>query len=289
MANVKRRLPNNSPGDFFVDDTCINCDTCRQLAPTVFADDGDYSFVKSQPHSTEETRQALHALLACPTSSIGTTGTQKAREAMADFPMLLSPPVYYCGFNHRDSFGANSYFIRHPEGNWLVDSPRWTPHLQKTFRAWGGIQKIFLTHRDDVSDAARYAESFSAERIIHQQDASAMPDAEILIRGREPQSFGADFLIIPTPGHTRGHCVLLFQNNFLFSGDHLWWSRRTRHLGAGRSVSWYSWKEQTESMAKLLDYSFSWVLPGHGRRAHMPPNKMKGELQDLVEHMRKTP
>ena len=38
MANPKKRLPENVPGDFFVDSTCIDCDTCRQIAPQVFAE-----------------------------------------------------------------------------------------------------------------------------------------------------------------------------------------------------------------------------------------------------------
>ena len=36
MANMRERLPENVAGDFFVDATCIDCDTCSQLAPTVF-------------------------------------------------------------------------------------------------------------------------------------------------------------------------------------------------------------------------------------------------------------
>ena len=30
MANPKKRVPQNVPGDFFVDSTCIDCDACRQ-------------------------------------------------------------------------------------------------------------------------------------------------------------------------------------------------------------------------------------------------------------------
>lgn len=36
MANLGKRVPENAPGDFFVDSTCIDCDTCRQVAPAVF-------------------------------------------------------------------------------------------------------------------------------------------------------------------------------------------------------------------------------------------------------------
>src|SRR5215469_15988814 len=99
MADVRRRLPNNVSGDFFVDNTCINCDTCRQLATKVFGEAHGHSFVKSQPGNEGETRDATRALLACPTGSIGTVGPNTAKEVMSDFPMLVENGVYYCGFN----------------------------------------------------------------------------------------------------------------------------------------------------------------------------------------------
>jgi hypothetical protein len=34
---------------------------------------------------------------------------------MEDFPLPIEDEVFYCGFNAESSFGANSYFIRHPE------------------------------------------------------------------------------------------------------------------------------------------------------------------------------
>jgi len=45
MADSKKRLDSNVPGNFFVDATCINCDTCRQLAPRSFEEVGEFSAV----------------------------------------------------------------------------------------------------------------------------------------------------------------------------------------------------------------------------------------------------
>ena len=78
MADIKRRFPENVPGEFFVDSTCIDCDTCRQLAPETFEDAGEHSFVQVQPYTAEQQRQALRALLACPTGSIGTRHAPRA-------------------------------------------------------------------------------------------------------------------------------------------------------------------------------------------------------------------
>ena len=49
---------------------------------------------------------------------------------------------------------------------------------------------------------------------------------------------------MPTFGHTKGHCVLFYKNYFLFTGDHLWWSRERNTLSASEDVCWYSWTEQ---------------------------------------------
>jgi glyoxylase-like metal-dependent hydrolase (beta-lactamase superfamily II) len=37
------------------------------------------------------------------------------------------------------------------------------------------------------------------------------------------------------------------------------------------------------SIQKLLDYPFEWVLAGHGERTRLPANEMRGQLQALVE------
>ena len=286
MSNPEKKVPENTPGPFYVDSSCIDCDTCRQIAPSTFADAGEYSYVYSQPTGEHERRLALHALLACPTHSIGTIKEVSAREAMEDFPIAIEDGVYYCGFNAEASFGATSYFVTHQEGNWLIDSPRYLPFLAKKIEAMGGLRYIFLTHRDDVADAEKYAERFDAQRILHRGDISAMPEAEIVLQGEDPCEFGKDFLAIPTPGHTRGHCVLLYKNCFLFTGDHLAFSRQRKHLVAFRDANWYSWPETIRSMEKLEAYSFEWVLPGHGDRLKLPANAMSAELRRAVEWMK---
>jgi glyoxylase-like metal-dependent hydrolase (beta-lactamase superfamily II)/ferredoxin len=286
MADPAKRLADNVAGEFFVDATCIDCDNCRQLAPAVFRETGEFSAVYRQPEDSESRRAAWRALVACPTGSIGSTGPNSAREVMEDFPLAVEGPVHYCGFNSAKSFGGNSYFVRHEKGNWLIDSPKFLPQLVRKFEAWGGIDRIFLTHQDDVADADRYAARFGARRIIHRAELSSQPDAEMVIDGEEPIELAPDFLAIPTPGHTAGHCVLLLGKRFLFTGDHLWWNRDRRRLGASRDYCWSSWPRQIESMAKLLEYDFEWVLPGHGQRVRLPPDEMHDHLRQLVERMR---
>src|SRR5947207_5036486 len=175
MANPKKRVPENVPGDFFVDSTCIDCDACRQIAPAVFGEAADTSFVKAQPAASADRRQALQALLACPTGSIGCLGDDDPKAVMKDFPLVVEEPVYYCGYTSPKSYGGNSYFIQHPAGNWLIDSPKYLAHLVSQFAKLGGIRFIFLTHRDDVADADRYAARFASQRFIHRTERVAQP------------------------------------------------------------------------------------------------------------------
>ena len=267
MAQRSQAVAENVPGPFFVDTTCIDCDTCRQIAPATFGDTGDLSFIQRQPQSDAERRAALRALVACPVGSIGADDRTGIREAIADFPQPVADGVFYCGFPSPKSFGGSSYFVE---------------HLAARFAARGGIRYIFLTHRDDVADAARYAERFGATRIIHRWELGAQPDAERVLEGANPVELAPGFLAIPTPGHTRGHCCLLYRDHFLFTGDHLWWSRERGRLSASQNVCWYSWPEQVQSVRKLLPYRFEWVLPGHGERANFAAAEMRVRMAELA-------
>ena len=292
MADPARRLAENVAGDFFVDGTCIDCDACRQIAPTTFRNHGDQSSVYRQPTTEDETRRALMALVACPTGSIGTARHHDTRIGVDSFPNLITENIYFCGFTAEASFGAWSYLVVRPAeqgGNLLVDSPRFTAPLVKKIEALGGIRTIFLTHRDDIADHDKYAAKFGAERIMHAADGAARHGVEHVIEGEAEQRSGDDLTLIPTPGHTRGHMVLLYRDKFLFTGDHLAWSPSRQTLIAFRDVNWYSWPEQTRSMIKLLRHRFEWVLPGHGRIHSDSAEAMHAHLARCVESMKKTP
>lgn len=284
LANRAAAYPDNVPGDWFVDERCIDCDVCRQLAAETFAAAEDHSFVSHQPASPSEQRDALRALLSCPTGAIGSADLTDLAGVRDAFPEPIADDVFYNGFTSERSFGSHSYFIQHPDGNWLVESPRYLEPLAKRFDALGGIAYIFLSHRDDVADAAKYARRFGARRIIHRRELAAQPDAEIVIDGIDQQRLGDEFTVIPTPGHTAGHCVLHYRQ-FLFTGDHLWWERDEQRLGASREYNWWSWEEQVRSLARLVPLSFEWVLPGHGERVHLPSATMRQKLQELVERV----
>ncbi|MFO0701960.1 MAG: MBL fold metallo-hydrolase [Nitrospira sp.] len=284
MADRNKRLDSNVSGNFFVDATCINCDTCRQLAPASFEEIGRYSAVSHQPVNGSEIHQAHQALLACPVGAIGTEQSDKVllQTAMASFPLSVEAEVSYCGFNSEKSFGANSFFIEHPSGNWLIDSPRYIKHLIEAFERRGGIAHIFLTHEDDVADSEKYAAHFGAKRIIHRADVGVAPTVEQIIDGEETSRVGSDFQIIPVPGHTAGSMALLYRETFLFTGDHLWWNLYTKALEAPTRLIWNK-SALLDSIEKLLEYRFEWVLAGHGDRVHLSVEEMHAEVRSLLE------
>jgi glyoxylase-like metal-dependent hydrolase (beta-lactamase superfamily II)/ferredoxin len=289
VAKLSERLPENVAGDFYVDRTCIDCATCRQMAPEVFAQGHGFSYVSRQPGDAAAENRALRALVSCPTGSIGAGRRSTAmREASNAFPEPVDGDVFFCGYTSEKSFGAWSWLLKSPAGNVLVDSPRAAAPLLSGIERLGGVATLFLTHRDDVADHAALRKRFGCDRVIHARDADALGEPpERALEGDEPALLADDLLAIPTPGHTRGHAVLLWKDTFLFTGDHLAFSKRRGHLVAFRDACWYSWKEQIRSMERLLDFSFTRVFPGHGEtfRADSPA-AMRKELEKCVAWMK---
>ncbi|QYM78891.1 ferredoxin [Horticoccus luteus] len=80
MAIPADRLPQNVPGRFYVDAQCIDCDLCRETAPSIFArhDESGYSFVHRQPVTPEEIALAQEAIEGCPVEAIGNDGEAAA-------------------------------------------------------------------------------------------------------------------------------------------------------------------------------------------------------------------
>ena len=288
MAHLKDRRPQNVDGDIYVDSSCIDCDTCRWMVPDIFTREDGQSAVSQQPATEADRLAALQAVLSCPTASIGTIAPPTdMKAAQASFPIPIADNVYHCGYHSEKSYGAASYFIQRPEGNILIDSPRFAAPLVKRLEALGGVRYLYLTHRDDVADHQQFHDRFGCDRLLHRDDVTADTAAvEIVPEGAAPTELDAAVKIIPVPGHTKGHTVLLYRDRFLFTGDHLAWSVRLHQLYAFHRFCWYSWPQQIESMAKLTAYDFEWVLPGHGRRHHADSATMAQQLQKCVDWMK---
>lgn len=249
----------NVPGSFFVDHTCIDCDTCRWMAPDTFGRVGQQSAVVRQPADREGRVAALKALLSCPTYSIH--ATERSSEDLRAAQQALPAPVpgvprgadgssvLYTGWATEKSFAGCAYLIVRPTGNILVDSPRYNPILAKRIEELGGVRHIFLTHKDDVGDHEAWARKFGAQRILHEiecNERQGTDKVEIKLTGQGPWALhpdgsvtaapapstssgydaaadaASDVTMVLTPGHTRGHvCLYHSPTKSLLSGDHL--------------------------------------------------------------------
>jgi ferredoxin len=154
-SQLRQPRAENAPGAFFVDRTCIDCSTCRWIAPESFTAVGLQAAVTAQPATREGRVAALQALLSCPTHSIHARerSADELREAQAGLPRpwptaVPAGGVYHCGWHSNDSYGGAGWLLVRPQGgNILIDSPRFSPGLAKNIEALGGVSWIFLTHK----------------------------------------------------------------------------------------------------------------------------------------------
>jgi glyoxylase-like metal-dependent hydrolase (beta-lactamase superfamily II) len=282
MARLADRHPDNTPGDWYVDDRCIACDVARHHAPDLISstDDG-LSIVTRQPASPDEEMMMWRAALACPTRSVGTVSRRHAPAGV--FPQQVAPGVFLCGHNDLRSFGAHAWFVPQANDPFLVDAPHWDRSLVEALEGAGGIDHILLTHRDDISDARRYAEHFGARVWIHDADRDAAPFATDIITTAEEATIFPGMIAFAMPGHTRGSVLYLHIERHVFSGDTLAWSRHTSDLRAIETI-WYSRQELRRSLLRLArsGHHFEYVFPGHGDWTKGPIDDMSDRLTRLT-------
>mmetsp|Transcript_26357 Transcript_26357/g.82061 ORF Transcript_26357/g.82061 Transcript_26357/m.82061 type:complete len:392 (-) Transcript_26357:127-1302(-) len=274
------RRPQNAPGLLYVDERCINCQTCRWMAPETFTLEEGKSAVTKQPDTPAALAEALMAAPACPTGSIR-VDKARAKESPLDvdqaaardaFPAEVSHDVYHLGFHSPKSFGATSWLVRQGDLNIVVDAPRYNSKLGAAVeRLCGGAPDLMLlTHMDDVADHNEWKARWpSMTRVMHAADIHG-PDhwPHVDMRSVELQ-ISADATLAPgveaisTPGHSRGSLCFLVGDN-LFTGDHLAYVAHLGRLDGFPRTGW-DLQLQSDSMRKLKAYEWSTLYPGHGR------------------------
>lgn len=76
MANKDNKFDDNVEGQYYVDEECIDCNLCREIAPDNFKANSDagYSYVYKQPENKEEKTSCDQAIDDCPVEAIGSDG-----------------------------------------------------------------------------------------------------------------------------------------------------------------------------------------------------------------------
>ena len=196
MANIHERLPENVPGDFFVDATCIDCDTCSQLAPDSFPR-SRRAVQRLSPTGQRRRHTPCIDGAGCLSHRLDWHHRKHdARIGIDAFPSPVAENVYFCGFTSESSFGGWSYLIVRPEsdgGNILIDSPRFATQLVKRIEKLGGVRQMLLTHRDDIADHELFRKKFACERIMHADDGAARIGVERTIKGEDAIELETDF------------------------------------------------------------------------------------------------
>jgi ferredoxin len=73
MPDPSRKNPKNAPGPWYVDLSCVACDTCTDISPEIFGRGEDRAaFVRE--HRPAEADLFRFALESCPTEAIGDDG-----------------------------------------------------------------------------------------------------------------------------------------------------------------------------------------------------------------------
>ncbi len=273
----------NVPGNLFVDESCIDCDVCRWMCPSIYSRKGVKSIVHKQPEGDDEKMRAYAAMISCPVGSIRLNSPDPlVKKAAYLLPAPLDPVklpgVFHLGYHAAESFGAASFLIQRQVAggkyeNIMIDTPRFNERLAEAVEKEGGVGYLVLTHKDDVHDHERWAKRFpEAKRVMHLADISRYTEeVEIQLRGKSSWQLAEDVTILHTPGHTAGSICALVKvrggENALFSGDHLAYSASRQGLDGFKRYNKGNAKVQGDSIRLLAgqDVQFQWLIPGHGR------------------------
>lgn len=94
IAPYKKPRRQNVPGNLYVDESCIDCDVCRWMCPSIYGRKGVKSAVIKQPVSTDDKLHAYAAMIACPVGSIRTVVSDPvAKDALNAFPAEVNMPI----------------------------------------------------------------------------------------------------------------------------------------------------------------------------------------------------
>lgn len=76
MANLLEKHPENIVGKYYIDEECIDCELCNDIAPDLFFESPEkgYHYVGKQPESESEIGLVIEAIESCPTEAIGDDG-----------------------------------------------------------------------------------------------------------------------------------------------------------------------------------------------------------------------
>jgi glyoxylase-like metal-dependent hydrolase (beta-lactamase superfamily II) len=154
---------------------------------------------------------------------------------------------------NRKTLGGTAYFIVRKDANILVDTPAWTEENRNFVLDRGGVQCLFITHRDAIGQAKQIQADLDCTIMVQEQEAYLMPDLRIKVFEHEIV-IGDGVIGLWTPGHTPGSSCLYLNRGggVLFSGRHLL-PNADRAPAPLRTAKTFHWFRQLDSIAALRE------------------------------------
>ncbi len=197
------------------------------------------------------------------------------------------PHTLYAFPPNRDTLGGTAYFLMESV-NILIDCPAWDEPTQTFLAQQGGVQFLFLTHRDSIGQAQVIQKSLGCAIVLQEQEAYLLPSTPVI-------PFTQDFALTPatralwTPGHTPGSACL-YHSGFggvLFTGRHLLPTPQGT-LAPIKTAKTFHWPRQQRHVQRLIDEftdaTLHWICPG----AHTGFLRGKLALADGYQHLQQS-
>ena len=79
FSDRKQKIGDNIPGKYYVNNRCIGCDICVEIAPENFCSNLEegYEYVCKQPMTDLEEDLCREAMEICPVNAIGNDGIEE--------------------------------------------------------------------------------------------------------------------------------------------------------------------------------------------------------------------
>lgn len=154
---------------------------------------------------------------------------------------------------NRKTLGGTAYFIVRKDANILVDTPAWIEENRDFLLERGGVQCLFITHRDAIGQAKQIQADLGCPIVIQEQEAYLMPDLQVK-RFKHEIVIGDGVTGLWTPGHTPGSSCLYLNRagGILFTGRHVL-PNADRAPAPLRTAKTFHWFRQLESIATLRE------------------------------------
>ncbi|MDX2241294.1 MAG: MBL fold metallo-hydrolase [Leptolyngbyaceae cyanobacterium bins.302] len=198
------------------------------------------------------------------TSSVEFRQPKPLRLVLSELSDSTSPAIYAFPPN-RETLGGTAYLILE-NSNILIDCPLWDENTQAQLEAKGGIQWLFVTHRDSIGQAKAVQKAFNCPIVIQEQEAYLLPGLN-LITFHHSCTLTPQTRALWTPGYSPGSACL-YHSGFggvLFTGRHLLPTPQGS-LAAIKTAKTFHSRRQHQSIQNLLDEftpdTLQYICPG---------------------------